>query len=143
MVAAGAVGCVVGGLISLRQGSGRVAFVQLLASGGCCLASPLVFHAPPGIFLAFMLFWGVVVVGDSPQLSTLNARYAPPTLVGSALTIANCIGFSVTIVSIQVLNTLASFVDIAYLFLPLAIGPLPGLLALKPLLSEASSRSAA
>jgi len=139
IIAAGAVGCIAGGLISLRHGSARVAFVQLLASGLCCLLSPLVFNASPGIFLAFLLFWGVVVVGDSPQFSALNARYAPPTLVGSALTIANCIGFSITIVSIQALTALAASVDIAYLFLPLAVGPVFGLLALKPLLPKTAA----
>lgn len=139
IIATGAVGCIVGGLVSLRHGSARVAFVQLLASGICCLASPLIFHAPPAVFLAFLLFWGVVVVGDSPQLSALNARYAPPALVGSALTIANCVGFSITIVSIQLLTILATSVDIAWLFLPLAVGPVIGLLALRPLLSESLS----
>lgn len=139
IIAAGAVGCIAGGLISLRHGSARVAFVQLLASGLCCLLSPLAFDASPGVFLAFLLFWGVVVVGDSPQFSALNARYAPPTLVGSALTIANCIGFSITIVSIQLLTGLATSVNIAYLFLPLAVGPVFGLLALRPLLPEAAA----
>ncbi len=139
IIAAGAVGCIAGGLVSLRHGSARVAFVQLLASGICCLASPLIFHAPPVVFLAFLLFWGVVVVGDSPQFSALNARYAPPALVGSALTIANCIGFSITIVSIQLLTILATSVDIAWLFLPLAIGPVLGLLALRPLLPDAKT----
>jgi MFS family permease len=135
IIAAGAVGCIAGGLVSLRHGSARVALVQLSASGACCLASPLLFLAPAPVFLAFLLFWGIVVVGDSPQFSALNARYAPPTLVGSALTIANCIGFSITVVSIQLLNTLAVSVDISYLFVPLAIGPVLGLLALRPLLS--------
>ncbi len=139
IIAAGAVGCIAGGLVSLRHGSARVAFVQLLASGICCLASPFIFHAPPAVFLAFLLFWGVVVVGDSPQFSALNARYAPAALVGSALTIANCIGFSITIVSIQALTILGAYVDIAWLFLPLAIGPVLGLLALRPLLSDALS----
>ncbi|HSH47224.1 MAG TPA: MFS transporter, partial [Halomonas sp.] len=135
VIAAGAVGCVAGGLISLRRGSARVAYAQLLASGLCCLASPLAFQAPPVVFLAFLLFWGAVVAGDSPQFSALNARYAPPALVGSALTIANCIGFSITIISIQTLSALAASVDIIWLFVPLAIGPALGLLALRPLVS--------
>jgi len=140
VIAAGAIGCVVGGYLSLRFGSARVARVQLSASGLCCLLSPLMFYASPILFIAFLLVWGIVVAGDSPQFSALNARYAPADQVGSALTIANCIGFSITIVSIQLLNYAASVVPISYLFLLLVPGPVLGLLALRPLLSENAAR---
>lgn len=134
VIAAGALGCAGGGLVSLRAGSARVAFAQLAASGACCALSPLLFHAPTPLFLAFLLFWGIVVVGDSPQFSALNARYAPRELVGSALTIANCAGFAITILSIQLLNFAAAFIGPGYLFLLLTPGPVLGLLALGPLL---------
>lgn len=83
--------------------------------------------------LAFLLFWGVVVVGDSAQFSALNARYAPSRLVGSALTIVNSIGFAITIVSIQLLNILIPSVGAQYLFLFLIPGPILGLIALSRL----------
>jgi MFS family permease len=134
VIAAGAVGCVFGGLMSLRIGSSSVAFAQLSASGLCCITSPLAFFAAPAIFIAFLLFWGVVVVGDSPQFSALNARYAPSDQVGSALTIANSIGFGISIVSIQLLNQAATAIPAQYLFLLLIPGPIFGLLALRPLL---------
>lgn len=137
VIAAGFLGCAGGGLLSLRAGSARVAFAQLAASGACCVLSPLAFGAPTPVFLAFLVFWGVVVVGDSPQFSALNARYAPRQLVGSALTIGNCIGFSITIASIQLLNALAASVSPAWLFLALAPGPVLGLAALRPLLRPA------
>jgi len=136
VIAAGSLGCVVGGLFSLRYGSARVAFLQLLASGICCLLSPLLFDASAPLFIAFLLFWGVVVVGDSPQFSALNARYAPSELVGSALTISNCVGFAITIVSIQLLNYAMEIVGTQYLFLLLIPGPVLGLLAAKPLACE-------
>jgi MFS family permease len=134
VIAVGSIGCAVGGLISLRAGSARVAFAQLATSGACCVLSPMFFYAPTPVFLAFMLVWGITVVGDSPQFSALNAQNAPKALVGSALTVANCIGFSITIVSIQVLNHFAGVLGPALLYLPLAIGPLFGLVALLPLL---------
>ncbi|MGZ9067601.1 MAG: MFS transporter, partial [Burkholderiales bacterium] len=136
VIGAGFVGCAVGGLISLRTGSARVAFAQLATSGLCCLFSPFFFHAPTPLFLAFLLIWGITVVGDSPQFSALNAQNAPKALVGSALTIANCIGFSITIASIQLLSYAADKVSPAYLFVPLAAGPLFGLIALSPLVRE-------
>ena len=134
VIAAGAVGSIVGGYLALRLGSARVAFAQLAASGLCCALSPLLFHAALPLFLLFLLFWGVVVVGDSAQFSALNAHHAPRDQVGSALTIANCIGFGITIVSIQLLNHAASAIPAQYLFLLLVPGPLFGLWALRPLL---------
>ena len=133
VIAAGAIGCIGGGLVSLRAGSARVAFAQLAASGACCLASPLIYFAPPTLFLAFLFVWGIVVVGDSPQFSALNAANAPRDRVGSALTIGNCIGFAITIVSIQLLNVAAASLPLQYLFLLLAPGPVLGLIGLLPL----------
>lgn len=134
VIAIGSIGCAGGGLLSLKHGSARVAFAQLTSSGLCCLLSPLVFYAPVPIYLAFLLFWGIVVVGDSPQFSALNAANAPAHLVGSALTIANCIGFAITIFSIQLLNYLVTLIDASYLFLVLALGPLYGLISMMPLM---------
>lgn len=134
VIAAGAIGCVAGGLVSLRAGSARVAFAQLAASGACCIASPLLLLAPPAPLLAFLVLWGIVVVGDSPQFSALNAANAPRGWVGSGLTIGNCIGFGITIGSIQLLNAAAGIVPAEYLFLLLAPGPLLGLFAMRPLL---------
>jgi len=141
VIAAGSVGCVAGGLISLRAGSAPVAFAQLLASGACCALSPLLFYAPTPLFIAFLLFWGAVVVGDSPQFSALNAANAPRELVGSALTIANCIGFAITIFSIQLLGSAAGALGAQWLFLLLVPGPILGVLALLPLLRLAAGRT--
>jgi Major Facilitator Superfamily len=134
VIGIGSVGCAGGGLYSLKHGSARVAFVQLASSGLCCLLSPLLFYAPAPVYLAFLLFWGIVVPGDSPQFSALNAANAPAHLVGSALTIVICIGFAITIFSIQLLNYLVTVIDPSYLFLVLALGPLYGLISMMPLM---------
>ena len=133
IIAAGSLGCIGGGMIAAKIGSARVAFVQLGFSGICCLLSAFVFHAPPAIFLAYLIFWGIVVVGDSPQFSALVAHSAPKELVGSALTIVNCIGFFITIVSIQLMSSLTSVISTNYLFVFLTVGPVVGLVSLAPL----------
>lgn len=97
------------------------------------------FFAPVPVFLAFLVFWGIVVVGDSPQFSTLNAHNAPKHLVGPALTIAHCVGFAITIFSIQLLNKLAMVLHASYLFFPLVIDPILDLRALAPLARQANS----
>lgn len=134
IIAAGGLGCAGGGMISRKAGSASIALIQLIASGICCLLSPLFYSAPVAIFLGCLLFWGIVVAGDSPQFSALVARTAPKEFVGSALTIVNCIGFSITIVSIQLLTFLSNHVSLKYIFLFLIVGPLFGVFALWPLL---------
>jgi MFS family permease len=138
IIAGGSLGCILGGVISKRVGSASVAFIQLASSGICCLLSPWVFQSSLGLLLGFLIFWGIVVVGDSPQFSSLVALKAPKELVGSALTIVNCIGFSITIFSIQLTNYLINIILPDYLFLFLAVGPMIGLIFLRPLLESLS-----
>jgi len=132
VIAAGCLGCVIGGHLSLKLGSPAVAFFQLSVSGICCLLSPIVFHAPLEIFVGFLVLWGIMVVGDSPQFSALTAQTAPGELVGSALTIVTSIGFFITILSIQFTNFLINFLDPQYIFLFLVPGPIFGLANLWP-----------
>lgn len=138
VIAAGFIGCVIGGVISNRIGSAPVAAIQLSVSGLCCLLSPFLFDAAPLPFLAFLLLWGITVVGDSPQFSALNAAYAPREYVGSALTIVNSIGFLITVLSIQLASSILPLIGIKYIFWLLLPGPIIGLLALCPLLGGRS-----
>ena len=133
IIGGGFVGCVVGGLLVRRHGPARVAAVQLATSGACGLASPWMLHAPLPLFMAWLALWGVTVAGDSPQLSTLTAQNAPPALVGSVLTFANCIGFAITVGSIEVFSRMAPAMPLAGLLPWLAVGPAFGLLMLRPL----------
>lgn len=132
-IGVGSLGCVGGGLISRRIGSATVAVAQLSVSGICCLFSPLFIDAPPALFLALMLLWGTTVVGDSPQFSTIVARTAPRDLVGSALTLVNCIGFSITVLSLSLVQWLVTLFPLQYLLVVLAPGPMVGLIAMGPL----------
>ena len=72
----------------------------------------------------------MAVVADSPQFSALVAQCAPGEFKGTALTIVNCIGFSITIISIQVFNFLSGKINPEYIFMILAIGPIFGLAAM-------------
>jgi len=138
VIAVGALGCVGGGLLVHRFGSARVAAAQLAASGVCCVLAPFALDAPLGIFIAWLLVWGITVVGDSPQFSTLTAHNAPRAAVGSVLTFVNCIGFAITIPSIQLFTWLAQQVSLGVVLPWLALGPLAGLIGLRPLLARAA-----
>jgi len=131
IIAIGGLACVLSGYLSLRFKTKPVAFSALLLSCLCCLISPLVFQSNSQyLFLSFLLFWGIVVIADSPLFSTLVAHKAIPKFKGTALTIVNCIGFSITIISIQLINYLVTIWNPSYIFMLLAIGPIFGLIAL-------------
>lgn len=133
VIAAGFIGCVGGGLLARRLGSARVAHLQLATSGACCLAAPLMLVAPLPLFMAWMLLWGATVSGDSPQFSALTAQNAPPAVVGSVLTFSNCIGFAISVVSIELFVRAAQAWPLAQVLPWLALGPALGLWMLGPL----------
>ncbi len=134
IIAAGSAGCIIGGIRSQKSGSAKVAYIQLISSGICCLLIPLAFYLSTPLFLLFLIFWGVVVVGDSPQFSAIAAQTAPDNLVGTGLTIVNSIGFAITIISIQLVSFLSNAISGKYLLLVLAVGPAFGILALRKLI---------
>jgi MFS family permease len=130
VIAIGGAGCLIGGKLSFTFGSKKIAHVALISSGICCVLSPWMWDLSPAFFFAFMSFWGLMVVADSPQFSALVAANAPASVRGSAITITTCIGFAITIVSIQLLSLLQNYIPGQYLFLVLAPGPLIGVLLL-------------
>jgi MFS transporter, DHA1 family, inner membrane transport protein len=139
-IGAGFAGCVGGGLLVRRFGSARVAQLQLATSMACCLASPLTLVAPLPLFMAWLLLWGATVVGDSPQFSTLTAQNAPAAVVGSVLTFSNCIGFAISVVSIELFVRAAHAWPLAGVLPWLAVGPALGLWVFRPLVAARASR---
>lgn len=131
IIGLGSVACVIGGYISVNKGVKETASTALFLSCLCCLISPLFFQADSVfLFIGFLIFWGLVVIADSPLFSTLVAQNADAETKGTALTIVNSIGFSITIVSILLINYLINHVDSTYVFITLAAGPIVGLIAL-------------
>jgi MFS family permease len=135
IIAIGSLGCIIGGLVSLKWGSKKLAYYALLLSGICCLIAPFSFELPLILFLGLFLIWGFSVTADSPQFSALVAKAVDEKIKGTALTIVTSIGFAITIVSIQLLKELfASYA--VYTLLLLCLGPLFGLIALRTGRSE-------
>jgi len=133
---AGFLGCALGGIWSLKVGSRKVALTALFCSGLICLISPILPYLPTEIALMMLIIWGAVVVTDSPQFSSLNTKFAPKAYVGSALTIVNCIGFSITIITIELLSFWIDRFGFQFAFLPLVVGPVFGWFYLKSDSSE-------
>jgi MFS family permease len=128
IIGVGGISCVLGGYLSEKMGVKKTAFRFLLLSCLCCLCAPFIFFiSNEYLFIAFLIFWGMVVIADSPLFSTLVAQNAPQKDKGTALTIVNCLGFSITIISIQLLSFLQNYFGSPYIYLVLVIGPLLGL----------------
>ena len=131
IIGSGAGACVFSGIISKRYGAKKIATISLFLSGVCCLLSPFfLFSGSAGLLIVFLFVWGLVVIADSPLFSTLIAQNAPEESRGTSLTVVNCIGFSITIISIQFISFFSDKINSQYIYMLLAIGPVLGLIAL-------------
>ena len=133
VLAAGAVGCVVGGELADRVGPVRLVVVAMFVSGVCALLTPVVFGAPSALVVVLLLVWSVSVIADSAQFSTLVTRVAAPHAIGTALTLQTSIGFLLTTITIQLVPAVVGVVGWRYAFPLLALGPVIGIAAIRRL----------
>ena len=137
VIGAGAIGCVVAGLVADRIGRPIVASAAMAGSGACCLGIGLLFGRSPVTLLVVAIFWGATVVADSAQFSACVTEYADPRYLGTALTMQTCIGFLITTVSIRMIPLLVARMGWEWAFAFLTPGPLLGIIAMMRLRREA------
>jgi MFS family permease len=130
-IASGTAGCVLAGWLADRLGRARVAMWAMAVSAACAALTVVVFGASPAWFFLIAAVWGFAVVADSAQFSALVSDYAPREHVGTALTIQTCLGFLLTLVTIEGLPRLAEAVGWRWASLLLVPGPLLGILAMR------------
>ena len=81
IIASGGLACAVVGYVSQLFSVKQTAFWSLFLSCLCCICLPFMFFvANDMLFIAFLFFWGMVVVADSPMFSTLIAQNASPEI---------------------------------------------------------------
>jgi MFS family permease len=131
-IAAGGLGCVVGGRAADRYGRERLT-IQAMAVSGACAAIIGLFAASPVLVVAVAVVWGFAVVADSAQFSALVTELAPPHAVGTALTMQTSLGFLLTMASIQLVPRLVDLIGWRWGFVALAIGPALGIAAMRRL----------
>jgi MFS family permease len=130
VIGAGAIGCVVAGLIADRVGRTLVTSWAMAISGSCCLLVGFLFGGNPVLLLLLAVVWGATVVADSAQFSSCVTELGDPQYIGTALTLQMCIGFLLTTISIELIPKIVDVVTWRYAFMILAPGPLLGVLAM-------------
>src|SRR5687768_6634418 len=125
-IGSGAVGCALAGFIADRIGRARVAMWAMLCSAACAALTLAVYGRSPWLLYALIVVWGFSVVADSAQFSALVSEHAPRDHVGTALTLQTCVGFLLTIVTIELLPRVAAGIGWQFASLLLVPGPLLG-----------------
>ena len=138
IIGGGCLSCVASGYISKKIGSTRTAFFSLSVSCICCFLSPFMFGVSPTFFISFLIIWGLAVIADSPQFSTLVTKTSIPELRGTALTLVTSIGFAITVISLVIMDWVfhSNAFGNTTAFIILGLGPLIGLFSMMPLFHQ-------
>ena len=126
VLAAGAAGSVLAGLLADRLGRTRITAWSLAISGACALLAGLLFDHPLPLTL-LCLIWGFAVVADSAQFSAAISELADPRYVGTALTLQTSLGFLLTLFTIRMIPPLVDRIGWEGAFVILALGPVFGI----------------
>ena len=135
-IGSGAVGCALAGFIADRIGRARVAMWAMLCSAACAALTLVVYGRSPWLLYVLIVLWGFSVVADSAQFSALVSEHAPRDHVGTALTLQTCVGFLLTMVTIELLPRVAAATSWRWASLLLVPGPVLGAYAMNALVPK-------
>ena len=130
VIAIGGLGSWWAGSLADRLGRTRVAGGAMVVSGSAALSTPLIFGLPLWVVLPVMLIWGLTVVADSAQFSTMVTETAQDEVRGTALTLQTAVGFLLTLVTIRWVPAIAESLGWQWAFPILAVGPALGVMAM-------------
>jgi MFS family permease len=129
VLAMGAAGSVLAGLLADRWGRTRITVWSLAISGACALGAGLLFDRPLPLTLV-CLVWGFAVVADSAQFSAAISELADPRYMGTALTLQTSLGFLLTLFTIRMIPPLVDRIGWEGAFMILALGPVFGIVSM-------------
>ena len=127
IIGLGFISCVLGGILAKPFGSSRVASLSLALSLSICLIYPLLGNLSFFLDLFLLMLWGFFVISDSPQFSAISASVCPKHLVGTALTTQNCVGFSISMITIFLTTHFHESLGLYFVWILLP-GPILGLI---------------
>jgi MFS family permease len=143
VIGVGGLGSWWAGSLGDRLGRTRVAGGAMAVSGTCAALTPVVFGTAPWVVVPVMLVWGLTVVADSAQFSTMVTETAEDAVRGTALTLQTAVGFLLTLVTIRWVPAIAESVSWRWAFPVLAVGPALGVLAMVRLARSPHARQLA
>ena len=129
-IAAGALGCVAAGYLADRLGRTTLTIAAMALSGTCAATIGLLFGGPPAALVALAIVWGITIVADSAQFSASIAELSEPARVGTMLTLQTALGFTLTLVTIHAMPWFVAALGWRFAFVPLALGPIVGVVAM-------------
>ncbi|MEO1172010.1 MAG: MFS transporter, partial [Myxococcota bacterium] len=143
VLAAGALGSMVAGVLADRIGRTLVTSAAMTVSGTCAVLIGFAYGAAPWIVVLVALVWGATVVADSAQFSSSVIELAEPALTGTMLTIQTSVGFFITLISVHLVPVWSDAWGWDYAFAPLALGPVLGTFAMLKLRASPASSALA
>ena len=132
-IGGGGLGCLWGGWVADRIGYDRLVVRAMLVSGCCSLAIGTVFGASLWLVMPVVLVWGFFVIADSAQFSAMVTEVVPQHSVGTALTLQTSLGFLLTMLTMQLVPSVADAGGWRWAFAMLALGPAAGIWSIRRL----------
>lgn len=129
-IALGGIACVPTGWWGDRIGCDRVALYCLIGSSASALMAAMLFGGPAWAMMPILIVWGILIVPDSAQYSTMVANHAPPERAGSLMTLQTSIGFMLTAGTVQIAPIAAEAFGWAAVMAVLSLGPMAGAIAM-------------
>ncbi len=129
-IGAGAAGSLFAGFMADRVGRTTVTVVAMAVSGTCAATVGLFFGGNPWLLTVICVIWGVSIIADSAQFSASVAELSNRHLVGTMLTLQTAMGFLLTLITIHLMPTFVDLLGWTWAFVPLALGPALGIVAM-------------
>ncbi len=141
-IGAGAIGCAWAGVAADRIGRSATTIVAMAVSGACALVIGPLLRAPDVLFVGIALVWGMSIVADSAQFSAAVTEWSEPRYVGTSVTVQTAAGFLLTMVTIQLVPAWSAAWGWERAYMPLALGPTLGIVAMWRLRSHERAQRA-
>jgi len=143
VIAVGGLGSLLAGKWADRWGRTTITIGSLLISGVSALTIGFLYGGNPLLVVGVALIWGFAIVADSAQFSVAVTELAPPSYMGTALTLQTSLGFLLTLFTIRMIPPLVAWAGWQTAFAFLSLGPVVGIAAMWRLRRSPAARQLA